>query len=78
MRVMLTLAILLMFNYAHGYTDCVEIDHGLSCYDYERRSFTEITPRDPEPDGSRTFDTYDYDTGEFGTIRVEPGRLQID
>ena len=79
MRTLITLVILLLFNYAHGYTDCVDDGQGgLSCFDYDSGSFTDITPREPEPDGSRTYDIYDYDTGEFGTLRIEPGHIQID
>ena len=79
MRTLIVILILLLFNYAHGGTDCISDGlGGLSCFDYDTRSFTDITPREPEPDGTQTFDTYNYDTGEFGTIRVEPGRLQID
>ena len=79
MRVLITLIILLLFNYAHGDTNCISDGQGgLSCFDYNSGSFTEITPRKRDLDGNQTFDTYNYDTREFGTIRVEPGRLEID
>ena len=73
-RTLITLIILLLFNYAHGYTDCVDDGQGgLSCFDYDSGSFTDITPREPEPDGSRTYKVYqDGPTGWLHLGLLEP------